>query len=83
MSSAAAADSTEPVDFDSWSEELDSAKDQAEPLDLSSGERKLVTQPYDLSVKGISDDIRRGRLNLAIEYQRKYVWDQSKASRLI
>ncbi|AEK46601.1 hypothetical protein RAM_40670 [Amycolatopsis mediterranei S699] len=52
-------------------------------MDLSTDDRKLVTQPYDLGVKGISDDIARGRLKLAIEYQRKYVWDQSKASRLI
>jgi hypothetical protein len=68
---------------DSWDDELDSAKEQAEPLDLSAGDRKLVTQPYDLGVKGINEDIRRGRLKLVIEYQRKYVWDQSKASRLI
>lgn len=64
-------------------DELDTARDQAEPLDLSIEERKLVTQPYDLGVKGITDDIARGRLRLEIEYQRKYVWDLGKASRLI
>ncbi|MBS3179906.1 MULTISPECIES: DUF262 domain-containing protein [unclassified Pseudoclavibacter] len=57
--------------------------DQVEPLDLSGGERKLVTQPYDLPVSGISRDIEAGRIKLAIEYQRKYVWDTGKASRLI
>jgi uncharacterized protein DUF262 len=66
-----------------WEEDHDSTREQAEPLDLSAEERKLVTQPYDLGVKGISDDIERGRLQLSIEYQRKYVWDQAKASRLI
>ncbi|WP_200215209.1 DUF262 domain-containing protein [Micromonospora coerulea] len=66
-----------------FEDDLDSAREQAEPLDLSSEERKLVTQPYDLGVKGINDDIERGRLQLSIEYQRKYVWDQAKASRLI
>ncbi|HEX6497765.1 MAG TPA: DUF262 domain-containing protein [Micromonosporaceae bacterium] len=71
------------ADWQSWEEDLNVARDQAEPLDLSQNERKLVTQPYDLGVKGIADDIRRGRLKLEVEYQRKYVWDQGKASRLI
>lgn len=63
--------------------DLDSAREQQEPLDLSSDERKLVTQPYDLGVRNLSDDIKRGRLRLNVEYQRKYVWDSGKASRLI
>lgn len=53
------------------------------PLDLSADDRKLVTQPYDLSVQGLADDISRGRIKLDIEYQREYVWDNGKASRLI
>lgn len=64
-------------------DELNSAREQEQPLDLSSDERKLVTQPYDLGVRNLSDDINRGRLRLTVEYQRKYVWDQAKASRLI
>jgi hypothetical protein len=87
--SSALVDDSEPNGFDAddadeqaW-QELDTARDQAEPLDLSLEERKLVTQPYDLGVKGITDDIKRGRLRLEIEYQRKYVWDLGKASRLI
>ena len=72
------------LDIDeSQDDELDSARDQAEPLNLKAEERKLVTQPYDLGVKGISDDIARGRLQLSVEYQRKYVWDAGKGSRLI
>lgn len=55
----------------------------SEALDLSTGERRLVTQPYDLGVKGIVDDIAQGNIALDIQYQRKYVWDRSKASRLI
>ena len=57
--------------------------DLAEPLDLSAADRKLVTQPYDLSVKGLSRDIESDRIRLTVEYQRKYVWDNGKASRLI
>jgi hypothetical protein len=64
-------------------DELDSAKDQSQPLNLTQDERKLITQPYDLGVRNLSDDIERGRLRLTVEYQRKYVWDQAKASRLI
>jgi hypothetical protein len=71
------------VEFGEQADELDSAKEQQEPLDLTSEERKLVTQPYDLGVRNLSDDIRRGRLRLNVEYQRKYVWDSGKASRLI
>lgn len=64
-------------------DELDTAEEQKDALDLSSDERKLVTQPYDLGVKSISTDIDGGRISLQIEYQRKYVWDNGKASRLI
>lgn len=68
---------------DDLEDDLDTAVDQAEALDLSLDERKLVTQPYDLGVKSISTDIAQGRISLTIEYQRKYVWDLGKASRLI
>jgi hypothetical protein len=54
-----------------------------EPLDLTGDERRLVTQPYDFSVSSLVDDIDAGRLLLRMEYQRSYVWDDAKASRLI
>lgn len=57
--------------------------EQAEPLSIAPDERKLVTQPYDLGVRSIREDIRAGRISLNIAYQRKYVWDSGKASRLI
>lgn len=66
-----------------FDEEVEPSSDQAEALDLSTDDRKLVTQPYDLSVKGISADIESGNISLTIEYQRKYVWDLGKASRLV
>lgn len=64
-------------------EDYESSSEQAEALDLSTEDRKLVTQPYDLGLKSISQDIEQGRIILTIEYQRKYVWDSGKASRLI
>ena len=64
-------------------DDYESSSEQAEALDLSTEDRKLVTQPYDLGLKSISQDIEQGRILLTIEYQRKYVWDSGKASRLI
>ncbi|KGN37197.1 DUF262 domain-containing protein [Knoellia subterranea] len=61
----------------------DPTAEQAEPLDLSKSDRKLVTQPYDFPVHSLSSDIESGRIALSIEYQRQYVWDAGKASRLI
>lgn len=59
------------------------ALERDEPLDLTGDERRLVTQPYDFSVSSLVDDIDAGRLLLRMEYQRSYVWDDAKASRLI
>ncbi|WP_081864122.1 DUF262 domain-containing protein [Mycetocola saprophilus] len=70
-------DSDESDDFESGESE------QSSPLDIEPSERKLVTQPYDLGVRAIREDIKTGRISLNIEYQRKYVWDNGKASRLI
>ncbi|WP_353941853.1 DUF262 domain-containing protein [Streptomyces sp. HUAS MG91] len=64
-------------------EDEDVTAEQSEPLSVPLEDRRLVTQPYDLSLATLVDDIERERLLLSIEYQRKYVWDRSKASRLI
>ena len=65
------------------SELEDEEAERNEPLDLTGDERRLVTQPYDLSVSSLIDDIDEGRLLLRMEYQRAYVWDDAKASRLV
>lgn len=55
-----------------------------EPLDLLVGERKLVTQPYDFSVDQLVTDVGKDKILLIeVPYQREYVWDDAKASRLI
>lgn len=56
--------------------------DSEAPLDLQ-GDRKLITQPYDYSIRQIVDEINRGGILLDVSYQRQYVWDDGKASRLI
>jgi hypothetical protein len=45
--------------------------------------RRVVTQPFDLSVHTIIEQIEGGSLMLASDFQRNYVWDDAKASRLI
>lgn len=65
-----------------YNDDLDELEDISEPLDLQ-GDRRLVTQPYDYSIQQLVDEIGRGKIRLDIEYQRKYVWDDGKASRLI
>ncbi|MGO1629170.1 MAG: hypothetical protein ACTHX2_10185, partial [Microbacterium sp.] len=42
--------------------ESSGADDQREPLSLEPDERKLITQPYDLGVRAIREDIRSGRI---------------------
>ncbi|EBK5185316.1 DUF262 domain-containing protein [Salmonella enterica] len=46
-------------------------------------ERKVVIQPYDYAVRTLVDMIIEGDLILEPDYQRKYQWDDIKASRLI
>lgn len=61
----------------------DDLDEEAGTLGIPAGERRLVTQPYDLGVRSIVDDIDGGRITLGNHYQRGYVWDNAKASRLI
>jgi hypothetical protein len=65
-------------------EEEIEADETPEPLDIAAGERKLVTQPYDYSVDQLVSHVDKGKILLIdVPYQREYVWDDSKASRLI
>jgi len=51
-------------------------------------DRKLITQPYDLAITALSDQIDQGTLHLRPlsdrpKFQRRYVWPPRLASRLI
>lgn len=48
-----------------------------------SKDRRLVTQPYDMSVNTVVEQIKNGDIILGPEYQREYRWDRIKASRFI
>jgi len=74
-------DPLEPQDSDG---ELGFDDEGAETLDIQPSERNLLTQPYDVSVRQLTSDVASGRIVLVdIPYQRQYVWDRKKASRLI
>jgi uncharacterized protein with ParB-like and HNH nuclease domain len=53
-----------------------------EPFDFPPPERKISTQPYDLSIQTLVEQWNRELLILP-EIQREYVWDSGRASRLI
>ena len=53
-----------------------------EPLDFPPPERKINTQPYDLSVQTLIEQWEEKTLEIP-EIQREYVWDNGRASRLI
>ncbi|MFO0576146.1 MAG: DUF262 domain-containing protein [Polyangia bacterium] len=46
-------------------------------------EQRIVTKEADREVSSLYEKHQRGRLRLNPEYQRKFVWDQKQASRLI
>jgi hypothetical protein len=50
---------------------------------VAAPDRKLVTQPYDLAVSELVAQITNEELHLNPVYQRRYVWDDVKASKLI
>jgi hypothetical protein len=61
---------------------LDNEKDQDEQDDLS-GERKIYTEQGDPEVESLYKRFKKGRLNIQPGFQRQFVWDKVKSSRLI
>lgn len=62
--------------------ELDNELDQEEPEELT-GKRKIYTEQGDLEIESLLGKYQRGRLNIQPEYQRQFVWDKAKSSKLI
>ena len=58
--------------------EMDSEELEAWPPE----ERRVYTNPYDLSVQTLNEQYTSGILTIP-EMQREYVWDNGRASRLI
>src|SRR4051812_24474289 len=53
------------------------------PLEVAPGRRTVKTEKLDLPVETLQGWVRRGHLNLQPEFQRFFVWNRAKASRLI
>lgn len=56
--------------------------DYAEEVTFPPAERRIVTQAYDLSIQTLIEQWEAGIL-LVPEYQREWVWDKGRASRLV
>jgi hypothetical protein len=52
-------------------------------LSIPAKDRKLITQPFDFIVGSLEEQIADGQLKLQDEFQRRQIWDEKKASRLI
>jgi len=61
---------------------LDNEKDEDEEDDLS-GKRKIYTEQGDPEVDSLHRRFTKGRLHVQPIYQRQFVWDKIKSSRLI
>ncbi len=62
-------------------EELEDSEGE-EPFEFPPPERKIGTQPYDLSIQTLVEQWNSKLLDIP-EIQREYVWDNGRASRLI
>lgn len=64
--------------------ELESEGDQAEALAADRGEeRKIFTSSSDPTIKDLHDRYKDGELSLQPDFQRQFVWDATRSSRLI
>jgi hypothetical protein len=62
----------------------DADEEVARPeLSIPAKDRKLITQPFDFIVGSLEEQIADGQLKLQDEFQRRQIWDEKKASRLI
>lgn len=66
-------------DFD---EQVESSS-EIEIIDLEPAERRLATQPLDLSIDDLVQRINRQSIILQPEFQREYVWTSAKATLLV
>jgi hypothetical protein len=57
--------------------------ERAPLVEIPPADRKLITHPYDFIVKSLKVQIDDTSLVLADKFQRRRVWDDAKASRLI
>lgn len=70
-----------PVDNDTIP--FDEPLEADEKLNLEPDRRSILTEQGDPEVDSLYQKYKRGRLNIQPDFQRQFVWDQAKSSRLI
>ncbi len=69
--------STDDLEFDAPFEE------ETQDLELPAGKRAIYTDPADAEIDSLHGKHKRGKLIVQPDFQRDYVWDRKRASRLI
>lgn len=62
---------------------IDDERDDEEELTLSTAKCEVVSQAGDEAIQFLHNQVTKGRLLLQPSFQRLYVWDRQKATRLI
>lgn len=63
--------------------QFDAELENGEELNLPVNQREVLTRAGDPQVRALNDKQKRGKLVLQPDFQRQYVWDRKKASRLV
>jgi len=63
--------------------QMDPEVENGDELNLPVNQREVLTRPGEPEVRSLYDKQKRGRLILQPDFQRQYVWDRKKASRLV
>jgi len=63
--------------------EIEELEEDGQDLHLADTNRTIHTQPSDPDIDGLYKRWKRGKLVLQPDFQRQYVWDHAKASRLV
>lgn len=58
-------------------------EEEVESLDLSKSSRNIYTEPADAEIDSLYNKFNKGKLIVQPDFQREYVWDGKRASRLI
>jgi uncharacterized protein DUF262 len=58
-------------------------EEDVENLEIPTGKRAIYTDPADAEIESLHSKYKRGKLIVQPDFQREYVWDPKRASRLI
>jgi uncharacterized protein with ParB-like and HNH nuclease domain len=62
---------------------FDVETENGDELNLPVNQREVLTRAGDPQVRALHDKKKRGKLILQPDFQRQFVWDRKKASRLV